>query len=113
MCHTTGVCDNARMLRFNTAVTAADAASKAPQLQTLLALSAQSTQRLKLIRGQLPPLMRNSVRAGPVQGTEWCLLVPNASVAAKLRQLTPMLLAHLRTHGETVQSLRIKVSAAV
>ena len=98
------------MIRLNKAIPAADAASQAPQLQHLLALSAQSNKRLALIRSQLPPLLRNSVRAGPVNGPEWCLLVPNAAVAAKLRQLTPMLLAHLRTHGEQVQSLRLKIS---
>ena len=99
------------MIRLHKAIPAADAASQAPQLQQLLALSAQSNKRLALIRSQLPPLLRNSVRAGPVHDQEWCLLVPNAAVAAKLRQLTPMLLAHLRTHGEQVQSLRLKISA--
>lgn len=101
------------MYRLHTAVTALDAAEHAPQLQRLLALSAQSRHRLTLIRGLLPPALRTCVHAGPVQDTEWCLLVPNASVAAKLRQLTPMLLAHLRTKGEAVQSLRIKVSAGL
>ena len=97
--------------RLHSAVTASDAAEQAPQLQQLIALSAQSNHRLGLIRALLPPALRTCVRAGPVQDTDWCLLVPNANVAAKLRQLTPMLLAHLRTKGETVQTLRIKVSA--
>jgi hypothetical protein len=98
------------MYRLHTAIPAADAASQAPQLRQLIALSAQSSHRLKLIRSQLPPALRSAVRAGPVQDTEWCLLVANPGVAAKLRQLSPMLLAHLRTKGEAVQTLRIKVS---
>ncbi|ARU05943.1 hypothetical protein CCO03_15825 [Comamonas serinivorans] len=101
------------MYRLHTTVTASNAAEQAPQLRQLLALSAQSNHRLALIRSLLPPTLRNSVRAGPVQDTEWCLLVANASVAAKLRQLTPMLLAHLRTKGESVQTLRIKVSTQI
>lgn len=99
------------MYRLHAAIPAADAASQAPQLRRLIALSAQSSHRLKLIRSQLPPTLRSAVRAGPVQDTEWCLLVANAGAAAKLRQLSPMLLAHLRTKGEAVQTLRIKVSA--
>jgi hypothetical protein len=39
------------------------------------------------------------------------VLVPSNAASAKLRQLEPALLAHLRTHGWDVQQMRFKIMA--
>jgi len=44
-----------------------------------------------------------------VEEHSWCLLVSNPAVGTKLKQLTPALLAALRTNGQTITQLRIKV----
>jgi hypothetical protein len=53
--------------------------------------------------------LRASVQAGPIEEGSWCLLVSSNAVAAKLRQLTPALLAHLNHKGLAVLAIRIKV----
>ena len=50
-----------------------------------------------------------AIRSGPIDGETWCLLVDSNAAAAKLRQLAPALLAHLRTKGWAVTNLRLKV----
>jgi len=61
------------------------------------------------ISGLIPQSMRSVLQAGPLENQEWCLIVPNSAVAAKLRQLSPALCAHLRTKGHDVQSIRLRV----
>jgi len=55
--------------------------------------------------------MAKHVKAGPVDEEAWSLLVANASVAAKLRQLRPRLEERLRERGWQVSSIRIKVQS--
>jgi hypothetical protein len=55
--------------------------------------------------------LRDGLKAGPIDGQTWCVLVPSNAASAKLRQLEPALLAHLRTHGWDVQQLRFKIMA--
>ncbi len=49
------------------------------------------------------------MRPGPIDGTDWCLLVDNGASAAKVRQLLPAFAAHLRTHGHDVLTIRLKL----
>ena len=53
--------------------------------------------------------MHGSLQAGPIDGANWCLIVPNNAAAAKLRQLIPALLAHLRSQGWDVNTIRIRI----
>ena len=79
---------------------------------TLAALSAQAQQgqaRLAAIASLLPPALRGVVLSGEAQEDAWCLLVPHASAAAKLRQLLPALAAHLRTKGWPITQIQVKV----
>ena len=69
----------------------------------------QSEQMLAVIRPLLTPGLRAQIQAGPVDQESWCLLVGNPAVGTKLRQLTPALLAALRTAGYPVPRLRLKV----
>ena len=70
-----------------------------------------SQARLDAIRPALPSLLAAHIRPGPVDAEGWSLLVPNASVAAKLRQLQPRLEDTLRTRGWQITSIRIKVQS--
>lgn len=81
----------------------------APTLAHLSDLVAQSQQRLAVILPLLPPGMRKAVRAGPLDGADWCLLVDNTSAAAKLRQLIPTMKLALEHKALSVNTLRIKV----
>jgi hypothetical protein len=68
-----------------------------------------SQHMLDVVRPLLPPGLRPQIQAGPVDEDSWCLLVSNPAVATKLKQLAPALLAALRTDGQPVQRLRIKI----
>jgi hypothetical protein len=74
-----------------------------------LLLTRDSSERLKAIEPLLPAGLRDTVRAGPIEGATWCLLVKSNSAAAKLRQILPALQAHLRIKGWEVNSIRLKV----
>lgn len=69
----------------------------------------ESQARLKALEGWMSPALRAGVRSGPLDEEAWQLLVDNAAVAAKLRQLLPALEAELRLHGWTKPPIRIKV----
>ena len=95
--------------KSNQAFTVQQAAADSPTLAHLSALARDSSARLKALDSLIPPSLRGAIRSGPIDGDAWCLLVDSNAAAAKLRQLSPALLAHLRTHGWAVTSLRLKV----
>lgn len=84
----------------------------APALAALAARAQEGALRLHAIAPLLPPSLRSLVQSGECQDDAWCLLVPHASAAAKLRHLLPALAAHLRTHGWAVTRLEVKVRRA-
>jgi hypothetical protein len=57
----------------------------------------------------LPAGLAAHVSAGPVDEEGWSLLCANASVAAKLRQLVPLLEQRLRESALAVAAVRVKV----
>ncbi len=81
----------------------------APTLAHLSAMARDTQMRLRAIAPLLPASLRQVVESGGVDGSSWCLLVPNSAVAAKLRQTLPALCAHLRTKGWDVQTIQVKV----
>lgn len=97
------------MIRRNHAVTLLQATQNSETLNRLVELASESAQRLKSIEPLLPISLRAAVRPGPIDGTVWCLLLDNNAVAAKLKQLLPMLQAHLRSKGWEVTAIRLKV----
>lgn len=97
------------MHRRHHAVSFQQAAEEAPVLAQLSALARDSSARLRAIEPLIPPPLRASVRAGPIDGTTWCVLVRGNSAAAKLRQLLPALEAQLRSKGWEVSAIRLKV----
>ena len=91
------------------AVTAHQALQNSPTLGHLAALMTESSERLKAIEPLLPQAMRSAVRAGPINGESWCLLVSGNAAAAKLRQLTPLIRSYLEDRGWKVTSIRLKI----
>ncbi len=91
------------------ALTVHQAVENSPTLGHLTALIQESNARLKAIEPLIPDALRASVKAGPIDGDSWCLLVNGNAAAAKLRQLTPLIEAHLRAEGWKVTSIRLKI----
>ncbi len=82
------------------------------QNSTLADLSrrlAQSNARHAAVAHLLPESLRAAVRAGPIDEEGWSLLVPNAAVAAKLRQLLPRLAETIRAHGWPDLPIRVHI----
>lgn len=99
------------MNRRNTPFTLEEAAKESPTLAKLLNLSLESSARLKAILVLLPANLRQTITAGPIDGATWCLIVDGNAAAAKLRQFTPTLLAHLQATGCNITTIRMKVKA--
>ena len=97
------------MRQSNRSFTLLQAAAESPTLKRLAELAQDSNDRLKAIKTLIPEPLWAAIQPGPIDGASWCLLVSSNAAAAKLRQLTPALLAHLRTKGWDVTALRIKV----
>jgi len=100
------------MNRRHHAVSLSQAAQDSPMLARLADLTRESSARLAAIQALLPPALRPSIAAGPIDGAVWCLLLDNNATAAKVRQLLPALASHLRTKGWQVESIRLKVRSA-
>ena len=96
-------------MRRHYAVTLQQASEEAPKLAQLMELARDSSARLGAIRTLIPAALHGSLQAGPIDGANWCLIVPNNAAAAKLRQLIPALLAHLRSQGWDVNTIRIRI----
>ena len=97
------------MTRRTHAISLLQATQESETLSRLCDLAEDSSQRLKSIEPLLPASLRAFVRPGPIDGSVWCLLLDNNAVAAKVKQLLPSLLAHLRTKGWEVSAIRLKV----
>jgi hypothetical protein len=81
----------------------------APSLARLVQLARESCERLEAVEFLIPKPLRSAVRAGPIDGTGWFLLVDNNAAGAKLRQVLPALTAELQRRGEQVNAIRLKV----
>ena len=97
------------MPRRHHAVTLQQATQESPTLSMLTALTRDSSERLRAIEKLIPPTLRPTLQAGPINGTSWCLLVRSNAAAAKIRQLLPAFEAHLRSRGWEVNSIRLKI----
>ena len=95
--------------RRHYAITVEQAASEAPSLASLVALTRESSARYQLVEFLIPPMLRPAIKPGPIEGDQWCLLVANNACAAKLKQLLPAMAAHLRVKGYPTTDIRLKV----
>ncbi|TBO31100.1 DUF721 domain-containing protein [Aquabacterium lacunae] len=64
---------------------------------------------MQILQPYLPPGIQSLVQPGPVDDEGWTLLVANAAVSAKLRQLLPRLQEALEKKGHKVNAIRLKV----
>lgn len=94
--------------RYNP-VTLLQAAEDSPTLAKLAQLAQESAERLKAVELLIPDALRPAIKAGPIEGPAWCLLVNGNAAAAKLRQILPALQSRLRDRGWEVTSIRLKV----
>ena len=101
------------MNRRPPSVTLLQASQANPSLAKLMDIQRASSARLQAVATLLPAGLRDHVQAGPIEEGVWCLLLANATTAAKLRQLLPALEAHLRVNGLEVKSIRLKVQRPV
>ena len=99
------------MNRRNHSFTLLQATQDSPTLARLTGLAMESSARLKSIDSLIPASLRSGIRAGPIDGPVWCLILDNNAVAAKIRQLLPALESHLRSKGWDVNTIRLKVQA--
>ena len=97
------------MNRRRPAVSLLQASQESPTLARLTELSRDSVARLKAIEPLIPVSLRTAVKAGPIEGPVWCLILDSNAAAAKIRQLLPAFESHLRVKGWEVNSIRLKV----
>ncbi len=97
------------MNRRRHAVSLLQASQESPTLARLTELSRDSVARLKAIEPLIPVSLRTAVKAGPIEGPVWCLILDSNAAAAKIRQLLPAFESHLRVKGWEVNSIRLKV----
>lgn len=89
---------------------------RSPLLAHLTAQAGQMQQLLEHIKPSLPAALRDVVQAGPLAGREWCVIVPNSAVAAKLRHCVPLILEALAQRDDVgapvVERVRVRIATA-
>ncbi len=80
-------------------------------LTSLLARVRASQARLDALAEVLPGLLRQHLRAGPLDDDGWTILAANSAVASKLRHLLPTLAETLVAKGWQATSIRVKVQS--
>lgn len=85
------------------------AAQASPVLAAIAERIRLSQTLLRIVLPLVPPGLRSQLAAGPLEGSQWCVLVTNAAVATKLRHLRPAVLAALRSAGHPIDEIRLKI----
>ncbi len=91
------------------AISIEQASRESSILSRLIGLSRESAERLALVRFLIPPELHTAIKPGPIDGSDWSLLVDNPAVASKLRQLLPRIQSHLSEHGQEITAIRIQL----
>ena len=95
------------------AVPLADALHGSAPLQRLAERVRESKQRFACIQRLLPAPLAVDIRPGPVDADGWTLLARTSAVAAKLRQLVPLIEAELAQQQFCAVPVRVKVQPHV
>lgn len=98
--------------RSNTMLSLDEAVGAAPSLAALRERVRRSQGLIEQVRHLIPTGLQPHIHAGPLDDTEWCLLVDSASASTKVRQMLPALLQALNQNGAKVNAIRIKVQQA-
>jgi hypothetical protein len=88
-----------------------DALQASKPLALLAERLRESKRRFDCVAALLPDGLAAQAQPGPVDVHGWTLLAANAAVAAKLRQLVPLLVQRLGEHNFAALPIRIRVSA--
>ena len=80
-------------------------------LAGLMARVRASQARLDALADVLPGLLRQHLRAGPLDDDGWTILAANSAVASKLRHLLPTLSETLVAKGWQATAIRVKVQS--
>jgi len=88
-----------------------DSLASDDHLGSLLARVRASQARLDALADVLPGLLRQHLRAGPLDDDGWTILAANSAVASKLRHLLPMLAEALLAKGWQATAIRVKVQS--
>ena len=80
-------------------------------LASLMARVRASQARLDALADVLPGLLRQHLRAGPLDDDGWTILAANSAVASKLRHLLPTLAETLVAKGWQATAIRVKVQS--
>ena len=75
----------------------------------LIELNHDSVARLRAVEFLIPTPLRSAIKAGPIEGEVWSLILENNAAAAKIRQILPALESHLRKSGWDINTIRIKI----
>ena len=94
------------------AVPMADVLRASEPLVRLAERLRESKRRFDCIRALLPNAWAAQAKPGPVDPLGWTLLAANAGVAAKLRQLVPLLETKLAEQGFAALPIRVKVQVS-
>jgi hypothetical protein len=86
-----------------------DALQASEPLARLAERLRDSKRRFDCVAPLLPGALAAQAHPGPVDMHGWTVLAANAAVAAKLRQLVPLLAAELSKAGHATLPIRIKV----
>ena len=86
-----------------------EAMRRSSPLARLQHLMQESSARLAVVRSVVPAALAAHLAPGPLDEDGWTLLVANAAVASKLRQLLPRLEDALRSRGMQVKAIRLRV----
>jgi len=86
-----------------------DALQASEPLARLAERLRESKRRFDCIAPMLPGALATQAQPGPVDVHGWTVLAANPAVAAKLRQLVPLLAAALDKAGHAALPIRIKV----
>lgn len=86
-----------------------EATKASPSLAKLTQLAQDSVARLEAIKPLIPKSLQSSLSAGPIEESVWCLIINGNAAAAKIRQILPDLITHLKINGHDVSSIRLKV----
>jgi hypothetical protein len=92
-------------------VTLHSAIAASASLTSLAARLRESEQRLAAIAQLLPETLARELRPGPIDDEGWSVLVSNAAVAAKLRQLLPRLSEELKARSFSDVPIRVRLRA--
>lgn len=87
----------------------AQALRNSESLGSLLQRIQKSSERLRCISPLLPPQLRATVQAGPLDDEGWSLLVANAAAASKLRQMLPAMTSTLVDQGWPDVPIRLRI----